>query len=410
MERVVITGLGLVSPAGLSTEESWASVRAGKNCIGPITLFDPSDYKVKLAAEVRDFDPEKYMTAKEASRMDRYCQLGMAAAAEAVSRSGIAEASLDPYRVGVLASSGIGGFETMYRECRVLDERGPRRVSPLFVPMIISNILAGHIAIRYGFNGASQCIVTACATGTDSIGQAFRQISHGYLDAVVCGGAEAPIIGVSVAAFSNMTALTSSADPLRASIPFDRGRSGFVMGEGAGMVVLESLSSARNRGAQVIAEVAGYGATCDAYHITAPAEDGEAQRRCMADALREGGVKPAELSYINAHGTSTPPNDVCETRAIKALFGGECKTPVSSTKSMTGHMLGAAGAAEAIFCACAIRDGFVPPTIGYREPDPECDLDYVPNKGRPADVRCTLSNSFGFGGHNGVLLLKRFEE
>jgi len=409
--RVVITGMGTVNPVGNSVAESWAAVRAGRCGIGPITRYDTSDMKVKLAGEVKNLDIDGLLGRRESKKMDRFTQLALIAADEAVKDSGLDRDAEDLDRCGVLVSSGIGGFETVGEAYRRGNERGYDSVSPFMIPMIISNMAAGRIAIRYGFRGMCSCVVTACAGGTNAVGDAFRHIRDGYAEVMLCGGAEAAVTPLAMGGFTAMKALSESHDPLRASIPFDRERSGFVMGEGAGALVLEEYGHAAARGAGIYAEVLGYGAACDAYHITAPAPGGTGGAACMAQALADAGVEPGAVDYINAHGTSTQLNDAGETAAIHTVFGDCAKTlAVSSTKSMTGHLLGAAGAVEAIFTALALKEGFLPATIGYRVPDPACDLDIVPNEGREADIKTALSNSLGFGGHNAAIVLKKWEE
>lgn len=409
--RVVITGMGAVTPLGLDVRESWAAVRQGRCGIGPITRYDPAGMKVQLAGEVKNLDVEALLGKRESRKMDRFTQLALIASDEAMAQSGLKLEGEDRGRCGVLFSSGIGGFETTGRNYEKGSSRSFDQVSPFFIPMAISNIAAGHMAIRYGMRGMCSCVVTACASGTNAIGDAFRQIRDGYAEVMLCGGAEAAITPLAMGGFTSMKALTDSTDPMRASIPFDKNRSGFVMGEGAGALVLEEYHHARNRGARILGEIQGYGVSCDAYHITAPDPTGQGGAACMRAALEDGGVLPEQVDYINAHGTSTPMNDRCETLAIGLAFGAHGKKlMVSSTKSMTGHLLGAAGAVEAIFTAKALEEGFVPATIGYREPDPECDLDVVPNVGREVQIRYALSNSLGFGGHNAALLLKRWEE
>ena len=411
-ERVVITGMGAVTPVGLTAEESWQSIRQGRCGIGPITRYDPAGQKVTLAAEVKGFDPEQYLERREARNSDRYVQLALAAAAQAAKQSGFdVEKEPDPYRCGVIFATGIGGFESTQKECLRGSERGYDRVSPHFIPMAISNMAAGSIAIRYGLRGQCSCSVTACASGTNAVGDAFRLIRDGYADLVFTGGSEAAITPLAIGGFTAMRALHTGTDPLRASIPFDAERSGFVMGEGAGALVLESLTHARARGAVILGEIVGYGCSCDAHHITAPLEDGEGAAAAMRAALADGGILPEQVDYINAHGTSTALNDAAETAAVRRAFGGAAdRLAVSSTKSMTGHLLGAAGAVEAIFTARALTEGLLPPTIGYRTFDPACDLDVVPNQSRPAPLRYAMSNSLGFGGHNASILLKRWEE
>lgn len=409
--KVVITGIGMVSPIGTGKEAFWQSLHDGKGAIAPIRGFDTSEYRAKMAAEVHDFQPEQYISKKEIRRMDRFCQFAMAASSLCVEDSGLDIEALseeERSRFGVLFGSGVGGLETMEVNEKQLIEGGNRKVSPFMIPMMIANIAPGQIAMRYNLHGPTQAIVTACASSNDAIGNALRLIRDGYTDRILAGGAEAVITPLSIAAFSNMTALSTSQDPSRASIPFDAERNGFVMGEGAGMVMMETLQSAQERGAHIYAEVAGYGATCDAYHVTAPQPDGLFAAKAMQLAMQEAQIAPDAIDYINAHGTSTPPNDVMETRAIKLALGESAyKTAVSSTKSMMGHTLGAAGALEAIACALGIENSFVPPTLNLKTPDPECDLDYVPNTGRSKDIRATLSNSFGFGGHNSCVCLRR---
>lgn len=408
--RVVITGLGAVTPLGLTAGESWRAVREGVCGIGPITAYDPTGMKVQMAAEVKGFNPDALFGRPEAKRMGRFTQFALAAAREALADSGFEIEQADPKRCGVIVSSGIGGIGITEEEHDRGLARGWDRVSPFFIPTGICNMAAGRVAIDAGFRGMCSCPVTACAGGTNAVGDAFRYIRDGYADAMLCGGAEAALTPLAVGGFTSMKALSQSTDPNRASIPFDAERNGFVMGEGAGVLLLEELDHALARGARIVAEIAGYGATCDAYHMTAPRPDGSGGADAMAMALADGGVKPEDVDYINAHGTSTHLNDAGETAAVKTVFGDRAyKLAVSSTKSMTGHMLGAAGAVEAIFTALALRDGFIPATIHYQVPDPECDLDIVPNRGREADIRCALSNSLGFGGHNGCLLFKRWE-
>ncbi len=409
--RVVITGLGAVTPLGLSAAESWQAVRDGVCGIGPITQYDPTGLKVQLAAEVKDFDPSALFGRQEAKRMGRFTQFALAAAREALSGSGFKVENADPRRCGVIISSGIGGIGITEEEHDRGLARGWDRVSPFFIPTGICNMAAGRVAIDSGFQGMCSCPVTACAGGTNAVGDAFHYIRDGYAEAMLCGGAEGALTPLAVGGFTSMKALSQSTDPNRASIPFDAERNGFVMGEGAGVLLLEELGHALARNAEIYAEVVGYGATCDAYHMTAPRPDGSGGAEAMAQALADGDVKPEEVGYINAHGTSTHLNDAGETAAIKTVFGdGAYKLAVSSTKSMTGHMLGAAGAVEAIFTALALRDGFLPATINYQVPDPACDLDVVPNAGREAPgVRYALSNSLGFGGHNGSILFKKWE-
>lgn len=408
--RVVITGMGAVTPIGLSAGESWAAARAGVCGVGPITQYDPSQMKVKLAAEVKDFVPENYMEKREVRKTDRFVHLAMAAAAEAMAQSGLDMAREDPYRCATIVSAGIGGLSTMQHECDRGAAKGYDKISPFFIPMTIGNMAGGHIAIRYGLKGMCTCPTAACAGGTNAVGDAFRYLRDGYAEVAVCGGAEGVVTEMALGGFTSMHALYTGGDPKRASIPFDAERSGFVLGEGAGILVLETLEHALGRGAPILGEVAGYGATCDAHHITAPAPGGQAGAAAMAAAVADAGITPGQVDYVNAHGTSTPLNDSIETSALKAVFGAHAaQLLVSSTKSMTGHLLGAAGAVEAIFTAQTLSDGFVAPTIGYQVPDPACDLDVVPNVGRAAPVRYAMSNSLGFGGHNASIILKKWE-
>ncbi len=409
--RVVITGCGAVSPVGSTVDLFWENLKNGKCGIDFIKKFDTTDLKVKIAGEVHDFEPLDYIKKNEIRKTDLFTQYGIGAAVQAMEDSGV-QAHVDPTRLGVFMGSGIGGIHTFIDECHKMDTKGPGRISPFFIPMMISNIAAGTIAIRYNAQGPCLPIVTACATGTHSIGEAFRSIKHGYADAIIAGGTEASISPLSVAGFTNLTALTTVNDPARASIPFDKNRSGFVMGEGAGAVVLEERESALKRGAKIYGEVVGYGNTCDAYHITAPHPDAIGGTRAISLAMAEAasaGVKFEESQiYVNAHGTSTPLNDKSETIAIKNALGEHIsRTLVSSTKSMTGHMLGAAGAIEAIASVMALKDGIIPPTIGYQEADPDCDLDYVPNQKRAVQSDVALSISLGFGGHNACLAFVR---
>ena len=408
--RVVITGLGAVTPLGLTAKESWQGVREGRCGIGPITQYDPAGMKVQLAAEVKDFQPEVLFGKPEAKRMGRFTQFALAAAREALADGGFQPECADPRRCGVIVSSGIGGIAITEEEHDRGLARGWDRVSPFFIPTGICNMAAGRVAIDAGFRGLCACPVAACAGGANAVGDGFHYIRDGYADVCLCGGAEAALTPLAVGGFTSMKALSQSTDPTRASIPFDAERNGFVMGEGAGILLLEELDRARARGARIYAEITGYGATCDAYHMTAPRPDGSGGAEAMALALADGGAQPEDVDYINAHGTSTHLNDAGETAAVKAVFGDHAyRLAMSSTKSMTGHMLGAAGAVEAMFTALALRDGFLPATIHYRTPDPACDLDVVPNQGREAAIRCALSNSLGFGGHNASLLFKRWE-
>lgn len=411
MERVVITGLGAVTPLGNSVPEYWDRLKNGKNGIGRITAFDTEGYKACVAGEVRGFDPTTFLDKKEAAHMDRNCQFALAAANEALAQSGVMNSGIDPFRVGAYISSGIGGLKVFETEHEKLLNKGARRVSPFCIPMMIANMAAAHVSMAHGLKGTSYAPVSACASSTHAIGEAMRAIRHGYLDAAVAGGAEASITPMAVAGFANMHALTGNADPETACRPFDADRSGFVMGEGAGIVVLESLTHAKQRGATIIAEVAGYGATSDAYHITSPDPTGQGPSRAMQLAIEDAGLQPQDITYINAHGTSTPINDAAETAAIKLALGEAAyQTKVSSTKSMTGHLLGAAGAVEAIACAKAIESGLIPPTIHLENPGEGCDLDYVPNQAVACEVNAALSNSLGFGGHNATIALRRFQE
>ena len=408
--RVVITGMGAVTPIGNTTADSWAAAKAGVCGVGPITRYDTQNMKVKVAAEVKDLDVDALLGKRESKRMDRFTQLALISADQAMADSGLDMEREDRDRCGVIYSSGIGGFQTIGDAYERGSQRGFDSVSPFMIPMIIANMAAGQMAIRYQMKGMCSCVVTACASGTNALGDAFRHIRDGYAEVMLCGGAEAAITPLAMGGFTSMKALTECQDPDRASIPFDAERSGFVMGEGAGALVLETLEHAQARGAKIYAEVIGYGANCDAHHITAPAPGGAGGAACMAQALADAGIAPEDVDYINAHGTSTPMNDSCETQAIHTTFGPHAgKLMVSSTKSMTGHLLGAAGAVEAVFTALALQEGFVPPTIGYQTPDPACDLDIVPNQGRKADLKIALSNSLGFGGHNAAIVLKKWE-
>ena len=408
MRRAVITGIGAITPLGKTAMESWQNMKAGKNGIGPITKFDTSNFKAKLAAEVKDFNPRDYMDKMESLRTDRSTQLAIVAAEEAVTDSGI-QGTVDPERFSVSLGVGIGGMETFEAEHTKFMEKGPRRVSPLFVPMMIPNMSAGTIAIKHNCQGSVMPAVTACASGSNAIGEALRLIRHGYADAVITGGAESTITPTAVAGFVNMQALSVAEDPDAASLPFDSRRGGFVMGEGAVVLVLEEYEHAKARGAEIYAEVCGYGSTCDAYHITAPHPEGRGGAAAMKMAMKEAGYKAGETVYVNAHGTGTPMNDVLETKAIKIALGEDeaRKAFVSSTKSMTGHMLGAAGAVEAMACVMALKEGILPPTINFKEQDPECDLNCVPETAVSADIDIALSNSLGFGGHNACLAFRK---
>lgn len=408
MRRVVVTGMGAITPVGNTVDSLWEALLAGRHGIAPITCFDTTEYKAKLAAEVKDFNPTDYMEKAEVMRSDRYAQLGMAAAVQAVEQSGII-GKIEPERIGVYFATGIGGLLTMEEQQTKLLEKGPRKVSPYYVPMMIANMCAGMIAIRYNCKGAALPQVTACASGSNAIGEALRAIRHGYADAIITGGAEASIARIGVAGFVNMKALSTAEDPNAASLPFDARRAGFVIAEGGASLVLEEYEHAKARGADIFGEVCGYGSTCDAYHITAPRPDAEGGSRAMADALKEADYDGKEQVYVNAHGTGTPLNDVCETKAIKIALGEEQakKCHISSTKSMTGHMLGAAGAVEAIASILALRDGMIPPTINLLEQDPECDLNYTPNQSVKVQADIAISNSLGFGGHNACLAFRR---
>lgn len=409
--RVVISGIGVVSPVGNDADTFWKNIKNGRHGIDTIRDMDMTGQKVSLAAQVKDFHPEEFMDKKEARRTDRYAQFAMAAARMAVADCGTDFKDVDPYRVGVIIGSGIGGLITCTNNHAKFIEKGPHGISALMIPMMIANMASGMVAMEYGFKGVNYATVSACTSGGNAVGEAMHAIRDGYADVVVAGGAEATIFPFAIAAFGNMTALNTSTDPDRASIPFDRERSGFVMGEGAGVLVLENLDHALARGAHIYAELAGYGATSDAYHITSPDPEAGGATKSMEFAIQDAGLTPADIGYVNAHGTSTVPNDRCETLAMKKVFGEQAyHVPVSSTKSMTGHMLGAAGAVEGIICALALQDGILPPTVGYREPDPECDLDYVAGAARKADIRAVLSNSLGFGGHNATLCLRKYPD
>lgn len=408
LHRVVVTGIGVVSPVGNTLEETWNNLVNGVCGIAPITLFDTTDYKAKVAGEVKNFEPRDYMTKQEILRSDRFTQLAVAAAAQAVEESGVI-GTVDPARIGVYFGSGIGGINTMTKEHAKLLNKGPARVSPYCVPMMIANMAAGEIAIRYNCQGAAMPAVTACASGSNAIGEAMRQIRHGYADAVITGGSDAAVNELGVAGFVNMHALSTSEDPNAASLPFDKRRAGFVIGEGATALVLEEYEHAVARGAKIYGEVCGYGSTCDAYHMTSPAPDAAGGARAMIQAMEEAGYSESDRVYVNAHGTGTPMNDSGETTAIKTALGEEKahEILISSTKSMTGHLLGAAGAIEAAVCLKVLETGIVPPTINLEEPDPACDLNYVPNKAVEAEIDLCLSNSLGFGGHNACLAFRK---
>lgn len=408
LHRVVVTGIGVVSPVGNTLDETWNNLVNGVNGIAPITLFDTTDYRAKVAGEVKNFEPRDYMSKQEILRSDRFSQLAMAAAVQAVEESGVIGTAA-PERMGVYFGSGIGGINTMTKEHQKLLAKGPGRVSPYMVPMMIANMAAGMIAIRYNCQGAAMPAVTACASGSNAIGEALRQIRHGYADVVITGGSDAAVNDLGVAGFINMHALSTSEDPNAASLPFDKRRGGFVIGEGATALVLEEYEHAMARGAKIYGEVCGYGSTCDAYHITSPAPDAAGGARAMMQAMEEAGYSASDRVYVNAHGTGTPMNDAGETKAIKTALGEEKAREVliSSTKSMTGHLLGAAGAIEAAVCLKVLGTGIVPPTINLEEPDPDCDLNYVPNKAVQADIDLCLSNSLGFGGHNACLAFRK---
>lgn len=410
--RVVVTGLGALTPIGNNATDFWNNALAGVNGVGPITLFDAEQHPVKFACEVKDFDPTSVADRKEARKMDRFTQLGLAAALEAVEDSGLKIGETPAERVGVLIGSGIGGIRTLEDQKQVLLEKGPGRVSPFFVPMMIINMATGMVSMRLGAKGPSNATVTACASGANAIGDAFRIVQYGDADVMIAGGAEAPVSPIAVAGFANMKALSGrNDDPQHASRPFDAGRDGFVIGEGSGIVVLEELEHAKARGARIYCEMAGYGYSADAHHMTAPSPEGEGAARSMRMAMADAGLSPADVAYINAHGTSTPLNDKFETMAVKTALGDHARRAViSSSKSMTGHLLGAAGGIEFILCARSHAAGRVPPTINYENPDPECDLDYAPNEARELDVTAALSNSLGFGGHNVTLATRRYEQ
>lgn len=412
MNRAVITGVGAVTPVGIGTGNVWENIKNGVSGIGRITKFDPKDFPCQVAAEVKDFDATRFIDKKEAKRMDLFVRYAVSAARIAVEDAGLDTEAEDGNRMGVMVGSGIGGIDTLCEQHIKLLEKGPGRVSPFMIPMMISNMAVGQIAITFGCKGVNLTTVSACASGTDAIGQAILAIRRGDADVILTGGAEATINQLALAGFSSMKALSTRNDMVeKACSPFDKKRDGFVMGEGSGIMVMESLDHAKARGARIIAEATGYGSTNDAYHITAPAPDGEGGARCMEAALKDAKIAPEQVGYINAHGTSTPYNDKYETAAVKTVFGDHAyKMGISSTKSMTGHMLGAAGGIEAIITAWAVRDGFMPPTINLEDPDPECDLDYVPNVGRKADIEYAVSNSLGFGGHNASIVIKKYTE
>ncbi|WPK12342.1 beta-ketoacyl-ACP synthase II [Lysinibacillus louembei] len=407
--RVVVTGIGAVTPLGTTAQLTWDAIKAGKSGIGPLTRVDAEKFTAKVAAEINDFDIEQFVERKEARKMDRFTQYAVAASMMAAKDADLTITEEMAPRVGVWIGSGIGGMETYEQQFLTFQERGARRVSPFFIPMLIPDMASGQVSIYLGAKGPNSCSVTACASGTNSIGDAFKVIERGDADVMISGGAEAPIVNLAIAGFTANTALTNNADPATASRPFDKERDGFVIGEGAGIVILEELEHALARGAKIYGEVVGYGATGDAHHITAPAPEGEGAARAMQQALNDAGVEPSVVGYINAHGTSTPYNDLFETQAVKTVFGEHAyKLAMSSTKSMTGHLLGAAGGVEAIFTVLALQEGILPPTINLHTPDPECDLDYVANEAREAAIEYALSNSLGFGGHNACLLFKKY--
>ena len=409
--RVVVTGMGAITPIGNSVDEFWNGLKEKKVGIGPISVFDTTDYKVKLAAEVKGFEGKNYMDPKTAKRMERFSQFAVAASKEALEDAGINMEKEEPYRVGVCIGSGIGSLQSIEREYKKLLDKGPNRVNPLLVPLMIGNMAAGNVAIQFGLKGKCFNVVTACATGTHSIGEAFRSIQYGEADVMVAGGTEASITPLSIAGFAALTALSTSEDPLRASIPFDRERNGFVMGEGAGVVVLESLEHAKARGAKIYGELVGYGATCDAYHITSPAENGSGAAKAMEVAIEDAGIKPEEIDYVNAHGTGTHHNDLFETKAVKLALGQHAyEVSINSTKSMVGHLLGAAGGVEFITCVKSIEEGFVHATVGLETEDEDCDLNYTKGEGVHREIQYAISNSLGFGGHNASLVVKKFEE
>lgn len=409
--RVVITGMGTVNPLGNNLSDTWENVKKGVCGIGPITSLDVTNHAVKVAGEVKNFDSSAVIDKKEARRMDRYSQFALVAADEAFQDSKLDMEQEDSSRCGVIFSSGIGGMATTEANMLTGQRRGFDKISPFYIPMTIANMAAGNIAIRFGFKGMCTCVVTACASGNNAIGDSFHYVRDGYADVMICGGSESCITDLGIGGFTAMQALNVTDDPNRASIPFDKERSGFVMGEGAAALVIEEYGHAKARGAKIYGEIVGYGATCDAYHITAPAPNGEGGAACMAMAVKDAGIKPEDIGYVNAHGTSTHLNDVCETAAIKTAFGEHAKKlMVSSTKSMTGHLLGGSGAVEAVFTTMAVYDGFIPATINYKVPDEECDLDIVPNEGRNVQVEYAASNSLGFGGHNACIIIKKWEE
>ncbi len=407
--RVVVTGIGVITSLGIGCDDFWKAIKAGKNGISTITKFDTSDISTKVGATVENFDPEVYLDKKESKRMDRFTQFALVAAKLAMENSGLKTDKIDKTKMGVIVSAGIGGIETLEQQHTVLMEKGPKRVSPFFIPMMIPNMASGRISIEVGAKGFVSCPITACASGNSAIGDSFKVIQRGDADIMITGGSEAAITPLAFAGFSTMKAMSPNEDPNKACRPFDLNRDGFVMGEGAGILIIEELEHAKSRGANIISEIVGYGCTSDAFHITAPAPGGEGAIRCMKMAVEDAGIETCDIDYINAHGTSTPHNDKSESAAIKSFFQDHSrKLAVSSTKSMTGHLLGAAGGIEAIITSMALKDGFIPPTINYFTPDPECDLDYVPNIGRKADINYAISNAFGFGGQNVSIAFKKY--
>lgn len=412
LKRVVITGLGIISPVGTGLEKFWTSLTAGVSGIRLLTRFDPTDFKTKIAGEVKDFEPTRYMDRKEARRMDRFTQFAVAASGMAIEDAALNFQNEDRDRIGVILGSGVGGIETLEEQAHVLFEKGPGRVSPLFVPMMIANMGSGQVAIKHRLRGPNTTSVSACASSSNAIGDAFKMLQYGRADVMITGGAEAAITPLAMAGFIQMKAMsTRNEEPEKSSRPFDLGRDGFVIGEGAAILILETLEHALDRGARIYAEIVGYGSTCDAFHMTAPDPEGYGAANSMKEALGDAGIKPSEVDYINAHATATPPGDKAETLAIKKVFGEYAsKVAISSTKSMTGHLLGASGGLEAIVCVLAIKEGIIPPTINYEQPDPDCDLDIVPNIARKLKVDVALSNSFGFGGHNATLVFKKYQK
>ncbi|OTN88380.1 beta-ketoacyl-acyl-carrier-protein synthase II [Enterococcus sp. 7E2_DIV0204] len=411
MKRVVITGMGAVTPLGNTVKEYWQNLINGKLGIAKITKFDSEDTGVALAGEVKNFDPSEVLDRKEQKRMDLFSQYGIVAAMEAWNMSGLTKEEIDPKRFGVIVGSGIGGMTTLQDQVRVMDKKGPKRVTPFFVPMVIANMASGNISIKLGAKGPSQTIVTACTSATNAIGEAFRTIKYGLADMMITGGTEATVCEIGIAGFAALSALNTTDDPTRASIPFDKERHGFVMGEGAGMLMLEELEHAQKRGATILGEIVGYGSNCDASHMTAPLKDGSGAADAIELALAEAAIAASEIGYVNAHGTATPANDAAETAALKRVFGKRAyDIPISSTKSMTGHLLGAGGGIEAIACVKTLQEGVAHPTVGYQVADPDCDLDYITDGSRKVAAEYAISNSFGFGGHNGVICMKKWEE